>query len=118
MIDAKLAIRVVRKALKTRCKTFSIRMARGTAYGWIDIWGSGTDGVFFESHHFTDEEKKVLEEFGIPYGGNCALISPDDRDYWVKKLARLVPEAGALLICEVLGKPFGGTLWDTTSGFS
>jgi hypothetical protein len=96
------AIRVVRKALKTRCKTFSVRMARGTAYGWIDIWGSD------EFNHFTDEEKKVLEEFGIPYGGNCALISPDDRDYWVKKLANLMPEAGALLIGEVLGKPFGG----------
>jgi hypothetical protein len=73
-------------------------MARGTAYGWIDIWGSGP---FSE---FTPEERKTLEEFGINAGGNCAVISPDSVGYWVEKLCRMVPEAGALLIAEVLGK--------------
>jgi hypothetical protein len=101
-MDSGLAIKVVRKALKSRCGTFSVRMARGTAYGWIEIWGSG------ECASFTEEEKRVLEEFGIPYGMNCAVISPENQKYWVEKLSRLVPEAGAILVGESLGKTFGG----------
>jgi hypothetical protein len=97
-ISTKLAAKVIRKALKTKCKTLRVKMARGTAYGWIDIWGSGP---FSE---FTDEEKKALDEVGIRYGGNCAVISPESRDYWVKKLCKIVPEAEALLIAEALRK--------------
>lgn len=97
-ISTKLAAKVIRKALKTRCKTLSVRMDRGTAYGWISIWGSG------EFSEFTDDEKKALDEVGMNYGGNCAVISPESRDYWVEKLCRMVPEAEALLIGEVLGK--------------
>jgi hypothetical protein len=63
-------------------------------YGWIDIWGSG------EFSNFTEEEKKALDFFGIRYGGNCAVISPDDTEFWVKKLCALVPEAEAFLIAE------------------
>ena len=69
-IDTKTTAKIIRKALKTKCKTLRVRMARGTAYGWIDIWGSGP---FSE---FTDEEKKALDELGIPHGANCAGISP------------------------------------------
>lgn len=98
-ISTKLAAKVIRKALKTRCKTLRVKMARGTAYGWIDILGSG------EFSEFTPEERRVLEEFGINAGGNCAVISPESTDYWVEKLCKMVPEAGALLIAEVLGKP-------------
>jgi hypothetical protein len=97
-ISTKLAAKVIRKALRTKCKTLSVRMARGTAYGWIDIWGSG------EFHDFTEEEKKALDYFGFRYGGNCCVISPDSVDYWAEKLCKMVPEAEALLIGEVLGK--------------
>lgn len=97
-ISTKLAAKVIRKALKTKCKTLSIRMDRGTAYGWISIWGSG------QFSEFTEEEKKALDWFGIRYGANCAVISPDSRDYWLEKLCRMVPEAEALLIAELLGK--------------
>ncbi len=97
-ITVKLAAKVIRKALKSKCKTFSVRMDRGTAYGWICIWGSG------EFHDFTEEEKRVLDEFGFRYGGNCCVISPDDVEYWVEKLTHAVPEARALLIAEVLGR--------------
>jgi hypothetical protein len=95
-IDTKTAAKVIRKALKSKCKTLKVRIARGTAYGWIDIWGSG------ELSEFTDEEKKVLEEFGLNHGANCAVISPDDVDYWVQKLCKLVPEAEALLVAEAI----------------
>jgi len=97
-ISTKLAAKVIRKALKTKCKTLSVRMDRGTAYGWITVWGSG------EFSEFTNEEKKALDEVGMSYGGNCAVISPESVDFWVEKLCRIVPEAGALLIAEVLGK--------------
>lgn len=95
-ISTKLAAKVIRKALKSRCRTFSVRMARGTAYGWIDIWGSG------EFLEFTEEEKQVLDEFGMNYGGNCTVIGPDSTDFWVKRLCDRVPEAKALLIAELL----------------
>jgi len=98
-ISTKLAAKVIRKALKTKCKTLRVKMARGTAYGWIDIWGSG------KFSEFTEEERKALNEVGINAGGNCAVISPDDVDYWVTKLCKMVPEAEALLIAEILGKP-------------
>ena len=32
----------------------------------------------------TDEEKKALERLGLRYGGNFAVISPQDRKYYLK----------------------------------
>lgn len=72
-------IGTIRKALKSLCPTLSVRRGRGTAYSWIEIWGSGEFG------EFTKEEKQALEKFGLNYGGNCAVISPEDRKYYVEK---------------------------------
>jgi len=72
-------IKTIRKALKQLCPSLSVRRDRGTAYGWIVISGS------LEFGEFTESEKKALERFGLNYGGNCALISPDNRRYWVEK---------------------------------
>ena len=72
-------IKTIRRALKSLCPTLSVRRGRGTAYSWIDIWGSGEFG------EFTDQERKALEKFGLNYGGNCALISPESRNYYVEK---------------------------------
>jgi len=96
MIDVKLAAKIIRKALKLKCKTLRVRMARGTAYGWIDIYGSGKFGVF------TEEERRVLDEIGLPYGANCAVISPESLDFWIKKLCKLIPEAEAYLIAVMM----------------
>ena len=74
------AIKRIRKVLKARCKTLSVRMGKGTAYGWVEIWGSGEYG------NFTTEEKAALDHFGLKYGGNCCLIGPDETNYWVRKL--------------------------------
>jgi hypothetical protein len=98
-IDSKLACKVIRKALKTKCKTLSVRIGRGTAYGWIDIRGSGRWG------EFTEAERKTLDEVGLGYGANFSCIPPENREFWVEKLCKLVPEAEALLIAELLGKP-------------
>ena len=48
-------IGIIRKALKKLCPTLSVRRGSGTAYGWIDILGSG------EFHYFTEKEKQVLD---------------------------------------------------------
>ena len=79
-----LQIGVIRKALKNLCPTLSIRRGSGTAYGWIDVWGSGD-----EFRNFTDEEKRALEKFGLNYGGNCAVISPEDRKYYAEKAQKM-----------------------------
>ena len=78
-------IGVIRKALKKLCPTLSVRRGSGTAYGWIDILGSGD-----EFHNFTNEEKKALDKFGLGYGMNAAVISPEDRKYWVEKAKSLL----------------------------
>jgi len=78
-------IGAIRKALKKLCPTLSVRRGSGTAYGWIDVWGSGD-----EFRNFTDEEKQALEKFGLGYGGNCAVIAPESREYYVKKASELL----------------------------
>ena len=75
----------IRKALKNLCPTLSIRRGSGTAYGWIEVWGSKD-----EFRNFTDEERKALNDFGISAGGNCAVISPDDRKYYAEKANKML----------------------------
>jgi hypothetical protein len=89
----KVAAKLIRFALKKKCKTLHVKLARGTAYGWIDIWA----GNYWE---FTEEEKKALEYFGLPHGGNCCVISPEDTAYWIEKICEKMPEAHAFLIAD------------------
>jgi len=79
-----LEIKTIRRALKSLAPTLSVRKGRGTAYGWIDIRGSGSMG------EFTEEERKVLDMVGLGYGVNYSNISPEKRRFWVEKLARLL----------------------------
>ncbi len=76
MSDAKEDIKIIRKALKKRCPTLSVRNGRGTAWGWVEISGSGEYG------NFTEVERKVLCDVGLTPGGNFAVISPESREYW------------------------------------
>jgi len=77
-------IKIIRKALKSLCPTLSVRRDRGTAYGWIDISGSG------RWREFTEAEKEALERFGLNYGGNCAQISPEGRKFWVERAKEIL----------------------------
>jgi hypothetical protein len=70
--------------LKKICPTLSVRRGSGTAYGWIDVSGSGEFG------NFTDEEKKALDKFGLNYGANFAVISPENRKYYVEKAQKIL----------------------------
>lgn len=80
MSDAIEEIAVIRRALKKTCPTLSVRNGRGTAWGWVEISGSGDCG------RFTPEENKALRSVGLNPGGNFAVISPDDRRRWARKL--------------------------------
>ena len=77
-------IGVIRKALKKLCPTLSVRRGSGTAYGWIDILGSG------EFNNFTDQEKQALDKFGLGYGMNAAVISPEAMKYYVEKAQKML----------------------------
>ena len=75
------AIKRLRKVLKQGCKSLSVRMARGTAWGWIEISGSGQYGSF------TDAEAAYLKSIGMNHGGNFACLeSGRDQAYWLWKL--------------------------------
>jgi len=78
-------IDAIRKALKKLCPTLSVKRGSGTAYGWVEVWGSRD-----EFRNFTNDERKALEEFGINAGGNCAVISPEDRKFYVEKANKIL----------------------------
>lgn len=83
MTGAKEEIRRIRKALKTLVSGLHVRCARGTAWGWVDIWGSDEFG------RFTEDQHKGLKALGLQPGLNCANIAPDSRAYWIEKLEAL-----------------------------
>jgi len=72
-------IKTIRNALKKLCSTLSVRRGTGTAYSWIEVSGS------LEFGEFTQEEKAALEKFGLNYGLNFSVISPENRDHYVEK---------------------------------
>ncbi len=70
----------IRKILKGRCPTLSVRMDTGTASEWIRINGSKN-----EFGGFTPKEKKCLDTFGIETGlGGGALLMPDEKEFFIK----------------------------------
>ena len=72
--------KIVRKHLRAVGFTGSVRVARGTSYGWIDIAGSGDEG------EFTQSERATLESLGIHPAANCNPVSPDARSDLLTKL--------------------------------
>jgi len=80
-------IALIRKLIRVKSKTLSVRNDRGTAFGWVAIRGSKT-----ECGEFTDEEKKALDELGLSCGSNFATISPENRKYYLRKWLGLPQE--------------------------
>ncbi len=79
-MSTKDEIAEIRRLIKQRIPTVSIRNGRGTAWGWVEISGSMRGGCF------TFTEQKGLEALGFHPGGNFAVISPDSRNFWLHKL--------------------------------
>ena len=70
----------IRKIIKARCPTLSVRMDTGTAGEWININGSKD-----EFGKFTKKEKTCLETFGIKTGlGGGTTIMPGEKSYFIK----------------------------------
>ena len=66
----------IRKHIKKRVPTVSVKMGRGSAHGYVSVdCGTGWE--------FTVKERKVLKSLGLTLGRNTAIISPEER----KKLA-------------------------------
>ena len=76
----------IRKIIKARCPTVSVKMGKGTARGWVQI-----DGSQDEFGRFTPIEKNCLKTFRIPTGlGGGTQIMPDEKDFFIrnKRLAK------------------------------
>jgi len=78
-MDTKQQISTIRKIVKGKTKTVSVRNGQGTAWGWVEISGSGDFG------NFTDRERIALRSLNIKSGGNFALISPENRASFIEK---------------------------------
>lgn len=76
----------IRKELRKRGFTGSVRHGRGTAYGWVEIRGSEDGGVF------TERERAVLSAEGLAGGGNFCVIAPEARAVWVARLEGRAPD--------------------------
>ena len=78
-MDTKQQIFTIRKIVKGKAKTVSVRGGRGTAWGWVEISGSGDFG------NFTNQERIALRSLSIRPGGNFAVISPENRASFIEK---------------------------------
>jgi len=75
-------VKTLRTEIKKRVPTVSVKMARGTAYGWVDIWGSGE-----EFGDFTEAERAGLMEMGFESNlGNHRGIAPEMLQTWINRL--------------------------------
>lgn len=72
-------IKIIRKIVKTKVPTVSVKTGKGTAWGWVNIRGSQHLGMF------TDNERKALIELGLAPGGNFAVLPPEDRKWFIQK---------------------------------
>ena len=70
----------IRKIIKERCPTVSVKMGQGTARNWIRI-----DGSKDQFGRFTPKEKKCLKTFGLETGlGGGTQIMPDEKPFFIK----------------------------------
>ena len=71
-------IKLIRRIIKKKCPTISVRMGKGTAYGWIDITSKDIGASF------TPKERTCLKALGRTPGGNFDVISPEDRSKFIE----------------------------------
>jgi len=80
-MDTKTAATMIRKRIKSECKTLSVTMDRGTAYGWLNVRGSGFCG------EFTKDELAALKRLNMNQpGGNFYGLQPSEVTHWGERL--------------------------------
>ena len=71
-MGAKENVKKIRKIIKARCPTVSVRMGRGSVYGWTEITSKDIGALF------TPSERACLKhEFNLRPGSNTAGFSPE-----------------------------------------
>lgn len=81
MSRATTEIAQIRKLIKAQVPGVSVRNGRGTAYGWVEISGSGEYG------NFTPEQFEGLKALGIAPCANFAVIPPLERGAFIERLS-------------------------------
>ena len=85
--SSKRQVTLIRRIIKKKCPTVSVRMGTGTAYGWADITSRDIGA------RFTDKEKRCLRNIGLRPGSNYEAIAPDKQkkfiEYHMVKRARI-----------------------------
>ena len=70
----------IRKIIKKKCPTVSVKMGQGTARTWVRI-----DGSKDKFGRFTPTEKRCLKTFGLETGlGGGTQIMPDEKEYFIR----------------------------------
>lgn len=76
-IPTKDKVAKIRSKIKKGCKGLSIRMDRGTAYGWIHISA-------LKGYHLSEEQEAHLVKLGLTWGLDGdrprTIFSPEDVD--------------------------------------
>jgi len=68
-----------RKIIKNKCPTVSVRMGRGTVYGWAQVTSKDIGAPF------TASEKRCLKSLGLNPGNNWLPIPPHKVRIFIKK---------------------------------
>jgi len=72
----------IRKIIKSRCPTVSVKMGKGTARSWVQI-----DGSKDKFGRFTLTEKRCLRNFGIETGlGGGTQMMPGEKQFFIRNL--------------------------------
>jgi len=70
----------IRKIIKARCPTVSVKMGTGTARTWVQI-----DGSKDRFGRFTPTEKRCLRAFGLETGlGGGTQMMPGEKEFFIR----------------------------------
>ena len=65
-------VKKIRKIIKAKCPTVSVRMGKGSVYGWTEIMNKDRGAPFTKS-----EKACLTHEFNLRPGSNTAGFSPE-----------------------------------------
>jgi len=81
------SVKLIRRIIKKKCPTVSVRMGTGTAWGWADIHSRDRGASF------TNKEIGCLRDLGLSPGGNWAVIAPDDQKKFIERhMLKYIPK--------------------------
>ena len=81
IMSLKREAKKIRKIIKNKCPTVSVKMGKGTAREYVDIAGSKD-----KFGRFTSTEKRCLTSLGIKTGlGGRTVLGPRDKKRLLKK---------------------------------